>query len=190
MTIVICGLCFLTTITDNKRSRASGFGIIQDSGIENLFSHIFVTSHSVIISAYMSNLDVRWIQRFSNFERAYIRLEEAMNMSSLNELERNGLVQRFEFTLEIGWKVMKDFLEDQGFDFIASPKETFRQAQNAQYIDYAQELIDGLEIRNVLSHDYSGDKFQASEDKLRERVFPALKKLYHFFSTYSNTQNK
>lgn len=147
------------------------FRIIQNSGfgIRESISYILVTSHSVIYSAYISNLDIRWIQRFSNFERAYIRLEEAMNMSSVNELERNGLVQRFEFTLEIGWKVMRDFLEAQGFDFIPSPKETFRQAQNAQYIDYAQELIDGLEIRNVLSHDYSGDKFQASEDKLHSK---------------------
>jgi nucleotidyltransferase substrate binding protein (TIGR01987 family) len=138
----------------------------------------------------MDGQDIRWKQRFSNFERAYIRLEEAMAMSSLNELERNGLVQRFEFSLEIGWKVMKDFLEDQGFDFSPSPKETFRQAQNAAYIDYAQALIDGLEIRNVLSHDYSGDKFQASEEKLRNTVFPALQKLYYFFLTHKNSSSK
>ena len=115
----------------------------------------------------MAANDIRWMQRFDNFEKAFFRLEEAMNRSDLNELERNGLVQRFEFTLELGWKVMKDYLEEQGFDFTPSPKETFRQAQAAAMIDYAQPLIDGLEMRNVLSHDYSGEKFEASEASLR-----------------------
>lgn len=129
----------------------------------------------------MAERDIRWMQRFDNFEKAFFRLEEAMNRSDLNELERNGLVQRFEFTLELGWKVMKDYLEEQGFDFTPSPKETFRQAQAATMIDYAQPLIDGLEMRNVLSHDYSGEKFEASEASLRRAVFPALHALYLFF---------
>lgn len=134
----------------------------------------------------MAAEDIRWIQRFQNFEKAFIRLEEAMNRSDLNELERNGLVQRFEFTLELGWRVMKDFLEEEGFDFAPSPKETFRQAQAAEFIDYAQALIDGLEMRNILSHDYSGDKFEISERVLRSTVFPALISLHSFFRSKLN----
>jgi len=137
----------------------------------------------------MGNRDIRWIQRYSNFKRAFSRLDEAMSMSSLTELERDGLVQRFEFTLEIGWKVLKDFLEDQGFDFTPSPKETFRQAQAAGYIDFAQALIDGLEMRNILSHDYSGEKFETSEKTLRETVFPALQKLNSFFKVQAENEN-
>jgi nucleotidyltransferase substrate binding protein (TIGR01987 family) len=137
----------------------------------------------------MGNTDIRWIQRYSNFKKAFSRLDEAMSMSSLTELERDGLVQRFEFTLEIGWKVLKDFLEDQGFDFTPSPKETFRQAQAAGYIDFAQALIDGLEMRNILSHDYSGEKFETSEKTLREIVFPALQKLNSFFRVQAENEN-
>ena len=137
----------------------------------------------------MGNTDIRWIQRYSNFEKAFSRLDEAMSMSSLTELERNGLVQRFEFTLEIGWKVLKDFLEDQGFDFTPSPKETFRQAQASGYINFAQELIDGLEMRNILSHDYSGEKFVTSEKTLREIVFPAIQELNSFFTAQIEKQN-
>ena len=137
----------------------------------------------------MGNNDIRWIQRHSNFEKAFSRLDEAMSMSSLTELERNGLVQRFEFTLEIGWKVLKDFLEDQGFDFTPSPKETFRQAQASGYINFAQELIDGLEMRNILSHDYSGEKFETSEKTLREIVFPAIQELNSFFTAQIEKQN-
>ncbi len=129
----------------------------------------------------MNGSDIRWIQRFQNFEKAFLKLQEAVFEEALNELERNGLVQRFEFTLELSWKVMKDFLEEQGFSFKPSPKETFRQAQQADYIDFAQELIDGLEIRNELSHDYDGTKFENAEEQLRTETFPSLEKLYHFF---------
>jgi len=100
-----------------------------------------------------------------------------MEKDSLNELERNGLVQRFEFTLDLSWKVMKDFLEDKGFNFRPSPKDTFRLAQESNFIDYAQALIDGLDIRNELSHDYSGEKFEHSEAQLRDETYPALQKL-------------
>jgi nucleotidyltransferase substrate binding protein (TIGR01987 family) len=125
--------------------------------------------------------NIRWLQRFSNFEKAFARLREAVEAETLNELERNGLVQRFEFTLELAWKTMKDFLEEKGFVYKPSPKDTIRLAQECGYIDYAQELIDGLLLRNVLSHDYDGQIFEESEQKLRVTVYPALQKLYYFF---------
>ncbi len=134
----------------------------------------------------MENKDIRWIQRFNNFKKAFIKLKEAVETKQLNELERNGLVQRFEFTLDLSWKVMKDFLEEKGFVFKPSPKDTFRQAQESNFIYYAQALIDGLDIRNELSHDYSGEKFESSEQQLREETYPALEKLYAFFDEQSS----
>src|SRR5579862_917258 len=129
----------------------------------------------------MDEKDIRWKQRFQNFEKAFARLKEAVDKENPNELERNGIVQRFEFTLDLSWKVMKDYLEEKGFSFKPSPKDTLRYAQQSGLIDYAQDLIDGLDIRNELSHDYDGQKFENSEDQLRNVVFPALKKLYLFY---------
>jgi nucleotidyltransferase substrate binding protein (TIGR01987 family) len=129
----------------------------------------------------MNTEDARWKQRFQIFEKAFVRLKEAIELPELNELERNGLVQRFEFTLEMSWKTLKDYLEDKQFNFKASPKDTIRLAQSAGYIDYAQELIDGLELRNKLSHDYSGEKFLQSEQEFRTIIYPVLQKLYFFF---------
>ena len=129
----------------------------------------------------VDNKDIRWKQRFQNFERAYLRLKEALEKAELNELERNGLIQRFEFTLDLSWKVTKDFLEEKGFSFKPSPKDTFRLAQENGYINYAQELIDGLDIRNELSHDYDGEKFERYEVQLRAETFSALEKLHKFF---------
>jgi nucleotidyltransferase substrate binding protein (TIGR01987 family) len=137
----------------------------------------------------MEAKDIRWKQRFRNFEQAFLQLQEAINKPDLNELERNGLIQRFEFTIELAWKVMKDFLEEKGFLFKPSPQDTFRQAQEAKYIDYAQALIDGLNIRNELSHDYDGELFRSSELELREEIFPAIEQLYDFFESEINAKN-
>jgi nucleotidyltransferase substrate binding protein (TIGR01987 family) len=125
--------------------------------------------------------DIRWKQRFENYAKAFQSLKEAVEQDNLNELERNGLIQRFEFTLDLSWKVLKDYLQEKGFVFKPTPKDTLRLAQQSEVIDYAQELIDGIDIRNELSHDYSGEKFKRSERVLREETFPALQKLYEFF---------
>jgi nucleotidyltransferase substrate binding protein (TIGR01987 family) len=130
----------------------------------------------------MDAKDIRWIQRFQNYERAFLRLKEAIEQPGLNELERNGLIQRFEFTIDLGWKVLKDYLEEKGFSFKPSPKDSIREAQRAGFISYGQELIDGLDMRNELSHDYSGEKFEKYEKSLRDQVFPALARLYDFFN--------
>jgi nucleotidyltransferase substrate binding protein (TIGR01987 family) len=129
----------------------------------------------------MEKPDVRWMQRFQNFENAFLKLSEAIEQKGLNELERNGLIQRFEFTIDLSWKVMKDFLEEKGFAFKPAPKDTFRLAQQSQYIDFAQTLIDGLDIRNDVSHDYSLEKFEKAELAIRDTVFPVLVRLYQFY---------
>lgn len=134
--------------------------------------------------------DIRWQQRYQNYSKAFLRLKEAIELANPSELERNGLVQRFEFTIELGWKTMKDLLVQKGFSFKPSPKDTFRQAAAAGYIEYAQELIDGLNIRNALTHDYDGHTFDLSEPKIRQRIFPALEKLTRFFEGELSTTHR
>jgi nucleotidyltransferase substrate binding protein (TIGR01987 family) len=129
----------------------------------------------------MEKKDIRWKQRLQNFEKVFIKLMAGIYKDDLNDLERNGLIQLFKFSIDLSWKVMKDYLEEKGFAFKPSPKDTLRQAQQAGLIDFAQSLIDGLDIRNELSHDYDGEKFEESEETLREEVFPALKRLRDFF---------
>lgn len=59
----------------------------------------------------MDRQDIRWKQGFGHFGTAFLRLQEAVKLPELNELERNGLMQRFEFTLALAWKTLKDYLE-------------------------------------------------------------------------------
>ena len=76
---------------------------------------------------------------------------------------------------------MKDFLEEQGFT-VKSPKESFRQAFESGYLKDAQPLIDALEVRNKLSHDYDGEYFEEAEPEIRDEIFPELEALYNFFA--------
>ena len=127
-------------------------------------------------------MDARWQLRYKNYEKAFTRLKEAIEVPAPNELERNGLIQRFEFTIDLSWKLIKDYLEFQGHNFKPSPKETLRLANQSRLINDAQALIDGVDLRNVLSHDYDGEKFEASEELIRTKIYPALDQLHLFFS--------
>lgn len=64
----------------------------------------------------MSDRDIRWIQRFNNYKKALARLTEAVDMEldTMNDLEMNGLIQRFEFTFELAWKTLWDLLKYKG----------------------------------------------------------------------------
>ncbi len=129
----------------------------------------------------MSNTGIRWQQRFQNFEKAFKRLKEALAIENLTELERNGVIQRFEFTIELCWNTLKDYMEAEGLQFKPTPKEIIRQAYKSGLITDAQPLIDALTIRNELSHDYSGAKFEEAEPEIRENIFPAIEGVYNFF---------
>ena len=75
----------------------------------------------------MSPKDIRWRQRFTNFEKAVGALERTIQIDSLSEAERGGLIQFFEVAFELAWKTMKDYLEADGFD-VRSPRDTLKQA--------------------------------------------------------------
>ncbi len=135
----------------------------------------------------MDRQDIRWKQGFGHFGTAFLRLQEAVKLPELNELERNGLMQRFEFTLALAWKTLKDYLEYQGFSFRPSPKETLRQAYEAGYLANVQALMDGYDMRNQLSHDYSDEKFRFAEKLFRDQTYAALAALHAFLKQNLHT---
>ena len=105
-----------------------------------------------------SNPDLRWKQRFQSFDRGLVLLREAMQHgpSALNQLEQEGAIQRFEYTLELAWKSAKDFLEDAGVVIEpVTPREVIKQAFAAKVIADGQVWIDMLNHRNLLSPTYN-----------------------------------
>lgn len=72
--------------------------------------------------------DIRWKQRFQNFQNAFMQLDQAVsNVDKLSVLEKEGMVQRFEYTFELAWKTLKDFLEDQNVE-AKFPREVIKKA--------------------------------------------------------------
>lgn len=98
---------------------------------------------------------LRFQQRFEHFQRAYLNLEEVVNMGrdDFSNLEKEGIIQRFEVLIELCWKVIKDFLESEGFT-PKSPKECIRQAYTYGLISNPEEWLQALERRNITSHTY------------------------------------
>jgi nucleotidyltransferase substrate binding protein (TIGR01987 family) len=103
--------------------------------------------------------DIRWIQRLSNFSRALKQLESAVDLSSqknLSDLEKQGLIQAFEYTHELAWNVMKDYFDYQGAaDLITGSRDATREAFQKGLITNGSEWMEMIVSRNKTSHTYN-----------------------------------
>lgn len=105
----------------------------------------------------MTAQDVRWVQRFNNYSKALAQLGAAVELSRqrpLSRLEEQGLIQAFEFTHELAWNTLKDFLESRGVQNLYGSKDVTRQAFQVGLIDDGQVWMDMITSRNLTSHTY------------------------------------
>jgi len=101
--------------------------------------------------------DIRWKQRFHNYKKALAVLKNAVELAAsrgLSDLEKQGMIQAFEFTIEMAWNVMKDYLEEQGITGIVGSKGAVRQAFSKGLIEDGQVWMDMIKDRNLASHSY------------------------------------
>lgn len=102
--------------------------------------------------------DIRWKQRFENYGKALQTMRRAVELSrvrELSELEQQGLIQGFEFTHELAWNVLKDYLEEQGYVGIIGSKNATREAFKNELLDDGQVWMDMIKARNQTSHTYN-----------------------------------
>ena len=121
--------------------------------------------------------DIRWKQRFQNFDKAFSMLSEFMAKGDLNKFEEQGLVQCFEYTFELSWKTMKDYLELSGFS-VKSPRETIQTAFQNGMISDGHTWIDALDKRNIMAHTYNETTAREAVDLIRTKYFLLLKHLH------------
>lgn len=136
-----------------------------------------------------SNPDIRWRQRFENFERAFGLLREALRSGPepLNDLEKEGAVQRFEYCFELAWKTIKDYLQYGGFTISKiTPRQVLKEAFAAGIIDNGQVWVDMLDHRNLLSHTYDQARFEQAVVAIHDRYLPAFGRLHAFFQQESS----
>lgn len=128
--------------------------------------------------------DIRWKQRFQNFERAFLLLSEALQnpLVELSDLEKEGIVQRFEYTFELAWKTVKDYLIFNGIVFDqVTPRHVLKQAFASKIIEDGQIWMDMLEHRNLMSHTYDRGICEKAVEAIAERYLTALEQFYTFF---------
>ena len=115
------------------------------------------------------NQDIRWIQRLENFKKGFQQLNLAVNLSKQRELsllEKQGLIQAFEFTHELGWNLLKDYLEFQGNQEVRGSRDAIREALKVGLIDDGELWMETIKARNLTSHTYS--------EELAENAFTSI----------------
>jgi len=126
--------------------------------------------------------DIRWRQRLQNFDRAFVLLRSALEQKALDEfsdLEQEGIIQRFEYTYELAWKTVKDYLEASGIHITpVTPRNVIKEAFAAGIIEDGQVWIDMMGHRNLLSHTYDRIKFREVLLAIEERYFTAFDVLH------------
>ena len=129
--------------------------------------------------------DIRWKQRFENFAKAVKLLEEiqSLDLAKTSQLEKEGIIQRFEFTLELGWKTLKDRMESDGLVLTQiSPKMVVKEAFKAKYIDQIEIWLNMINDRNLLSHTYDFAVMEEVIPDIQKKYSPALSALFDTLS--------
>lgn len=104
------------------------------------------------------NPDVRWRQRLQSFRKAFGQLSKAAVIAGqreLSDLERQGLIQAFEFTHELAWNALKDFLESRGATGLYGSKDATREAFAKGLIEEGETWMAMIQSRNRTSHTYN-----------------------------------
>lgn len=130
----------------------------------------------------MDNLkDIRWKQRFENFDKSYKLLNKYAKQPITTELERAGIIQFFEMTFELACKVLKDYLEAQEY-LVKSPRETVKQAFQIGLIDNGHVWMDALSNRNLTTHTYDEELANKMTNEIITMYLPELDKMYEKLS--------
>jgi nucleotidyltransferase substrate binding protein (TIGR01987 family) len=130
----------------------------------------------------MTDSTPRWYCRFDNYRRAFNLLREAIEQKSpLTQLEKEGVIQRFEYTMELAWKTLKDYLESEGvvFDQI-TPRAVIRRAFEAGIIKQGEIWQNALDARNRMSHTYNFDIFEQVIADIHTSYLAAFDDLHEF----------
>lgn len=129
----------------------------------------------------MIDADIRWKQRFQNFEKAILLFENGLAIKNPSLTEKAGIIQFFEISLELAWKLLKDYQEAQGVQELNFPRQRIKEAFQSNLISNGHIWLEALTDRNLTSHTY--DEVLANELvlTLEQKYYPLLADLYKKF---------
>lgn len=123
----------------------------------------------------MTTQDIRWIQRFTHFSQAFSQLKDAVELAQerkLSKLEEQGLIQAFEYTHELAWNTLKDFLEERGARNLYGSRDTTREAFKRGLIENGEAWMDMIKSRNLTSHTYNEGTAAQIASAILKTYFP------------------
>ncbi|MGI2027822.1 nucleotidyltransferase substrate binding protein [Endozoicomonas acroporae] len=135
------------------------------------------------------NEEIRWIQRFDNYQKALEALKEAVELSQqrrLSRLEQQGLIQGFEFTHELAWKTLKDFLSYRGIQGVIGSRDAVRVAFREGIIVDGELWMEMLKSRNLTSHTYREEVANEIAVKILTQYFSAFCELSKVLSNWQD----
>ena len=121
--------------------------------------------------------DIRWIQRFNNFDKALTQLRKFIEKKELNELELQGLIKACEYTYELAWNTLKDYFEYQGETDIHGSRDAFRLAFRRGLIDQGELWMDMINSRTLTVHTYDEKVAEEIAQEILESYYPEFVKL-------------
>lgn len=125
----------------------------------------------------MSDQDIRWKQRFSNLQKAFAQLEKFMIKHELNELEKQGLIQAFEYTYELAWNTIKDYYEYQGETGIQGSRDAFRLGINRELLQDGELWMEMIQSRQKTSHTYNEEIAEEIADEIFNNYYRLFNQL-------------
>jgi len=124
--------------------------------------------------------DIRYVQRFENYKKSFLLLKEALALQNPSLLEKAGIIQFFETSFELSWKLMKDYLEYLGYD-IKSPRDSIKTGFQAKIIVDGDLWLDALMDRNLTVHTYDEEIANEVYFKIKNTYSLLLEYLYNKF---------
>ena len=131
----------------------------------------------------MAHEDERWQQRFQNFEKTLLFLEEAIAINAPSIFEQAGLIQFFEINFELSWNVMKEYMEAQGITDLRSPRDSIKKAFEMGLINDGHLWIQALENRNLTLHTYDEARTKKIVSIIEQTYIHILRDLYNKLKT-------
>ena len=123
------------------------------------------------------NKDIRWKQRFENYKKAMGRLQQFIDKGELSVLEEQGIIKAFEYTFELAWNMLKDFLEYSGQTELYGSRDVIRKAFNLGLIEEGENWMDMLKSRNRTSHTYNEETAREISDAVKRIYYELFKQL-------------
>lgn len=147
--------------------------------------------HNKIQEIDMNKEDLRWKYRFSSFNKALKKLEEGVELAlthPLSDIEKQGLIKAFEFTHELAWNLLKDFLESKGIQNLFGPKDTVQESFRQGLIKKGDVWMNMIKDRNLTSHIYNEEISNEIVTAIINIYFLEFKDLQATFEKFKNEE--